>query len=235
VSAERRQAIREITIDVLKAARTDAADRVYPTPILPWRRERPLPAIGVYTLDERGTPMTLGGSNMGPFQFRQSLELRIEVVVELPTDADQTPDERLRLDTAVPLDRLCAQVERATRRNPDWYIPCDSIEGIEAWWTHQELGRVEDTDRRTAAAIVTALVNYTDIDEPEIADRLEDVGIAVDVIDPAADPNTTGHPTEPPPHYPGGYPGPDGRIEVEFNVPGPGQPPFWPPDASRED
>jgi hypothetical protein len=229
MSAARRAAIRQITVDVLKAARTDAADRVYPTAILPWRRERPLPAIGVYTLDERGTPLTTGGvANSGPFQLHQTLELRIEVLVELPTESSLTPEERLRLDTAVPLDALCEQVEAATRRNPDWYTPCESFDGLEGWLTRQELGRVEDTDRRTAAAIITASVAYTDIDEPTIVDRLEVVGFTVDVIDPAADPNVDGHPTTPPDGYPGGYPGPDGRIEVTFDVPRPTDPPLWP-------
>jgi len=226
MSAARRQAIREITLDVLKVARTLAEDRVYPTPILPWRRERPLPAIGVYTLDERGTPITAGLANAGPFQLQQALELRIEVLIELATDPAQTADERLRLDTCAPLDVLCEQIERATRRNPDWYTPCDGIDAIASWSTHQELGRVEETDRRTAAATITALVTYTDIDEPEIEDPLLRVHVKVDVIDPAADPNTP--PVWPPDGYPGGYPGPDGRIEVEFDVPGPDDPPFWP-------
>jgi len=227
MSAARRQAIREITLDVLKAARTAAEDRVYPTPILPWRRERPLPAIGVYTLDERGTPISGSGvANAGPFQFHQSLELRIEVLTELETDPATTADERLRLDTCVPLDMLCEQIERATRRNPNWYLPCDGIDALEGWATHQELARVDESDRRTAAATITATVTYTDIDEPEIEDKLEQVHVRVDVIDPAADPNTP--PVWPPDGYPGGYPGPDGRIEVEFTVPGPEDPPFWP-------
>jgi len=226
MSAARRQAIREITLDVLKAARTAAEDRVYPTPILPWRRERPLPAIGVYTLDERGTPITAGVSNAGPFQLHQALELRIEVLVELETDAATTADERLRLDTCAPLDALCEQIERATRRNPNWYLPCESLDALDGWNTHQELARVDESDRRTAAATITATVSYTDIDEPEIDDKLEQVHVRVDVIDPAADPNTP--PVWPPDGYPGGYPGPDGRIEVEFYVPGPEDPPFWP-------
>jgi hypothetical protein len=235
MSAARRQAIRTITVDVLKAARTDADVRVYPTPIIPQRRDRPLPAIGVYTLDERGTPLAPGVSNSGPFQFHQTLDLRIEVLVELPTDSSLSPADRLELDTCATLDRLCDQIERATRRNPDWYTPCDGPDGLDSWTTHQELGRVEDTDRRTAAAIITGLVTYTDIDEPDILDELQLVRTGVDVIDPAADPNTTGHPTDPPAGYPGGYPGPDGRIEVQFDVPGPGDPPLWPATRAKGD
>jgi hypothetical protein len=223
-----RTLIRNTTVAILKAANTAAGDRVYPSPILPWRRERPLPAIGVYTQGERSTP--LNGGMSGPFQLRQSLDLTIECVVELPTDATLTPDDRLRLDTAAPLDALCAEVTRALLPNPLWYGAgtVEGFDGLEGWATRIELGRVEDTDRRTAAAIIYAIPTYVCIAEPTIDDRLEVVGILVDMIDPAADPNTTGHPTTPPDGYPGGYPGPDGRIELELVVPGPNDPPLWP-------
>jgi hypothetical protein len=51
----RRQRIRDTTVALLTAAGTAAGDRVYPTKIAPWRRELPLPAIGVSTLHERGS------------------------------------------------------------------------------------------------------------------------------------------------------------------------------------
>ena len=216
----RRRVMRDLTIACLMNA-TDAADRVYPTPIVPWRRERPLPAIGVYTLGERAVPLGLG--NMGPIQLRQSLTITIEALVEQLTDNTQTPDDRLRIDTATPLDTLCAQISCALLPNPTWLDP---IEGLERWETRIELGRVDETERRTAAATITATVNYTCIAEPVIADYLGTVWLDVDVIDPAADPNTTGHPTTPPDGYPGGYPGPDGRIEVQFPV-------TLPPPTSR--
>src|SRR4029077_7446554 len=97
----RRRRMRDLTIACL-VNQTDALDRVYPTPVLPWRRERPLPAIGVYTLNERAVPLGLG--NMGPMQLRQSLTITIEALVELLADETATADERLRLDTATPLD-----------------------------------------------------------------------------------------------------------------------------------
>jgi hypothetical protein len=223
-----RTIIRDTTVAILKAAATAAGDRVYPTAIVPWRRERPLPAIGVYTLGERSAP--LNGGFSGPFQLRQSLELTIECLVELPTDATLTPDERLRLDTSAPIDALCGEVTRALLPNPLWYGAGkpEGFDGLEGWATRIELGRVEDTDRRTAAAIITATPSYMCVAEPTIDDRLEVVGFGVDMIDPAADPNTEGHPTTPPDGYPGGYPGPDGRIELEFVVPRPTDPPLWP-------
>jgi hypothetical protein len=61
------------------------------------------------------------------------------------------------------------------------------------------------------------------------------VRLHVDVIDPAADPNT-GEPGTPPNvegGYPGGYPGPDGRVEAEFEVVNPEPPEGWtPPPAT---
>jgi hypothetical protein len=208
----RRRTMRDATLAAL-LNQTNAADRVYPTPILPWRRERPLPAIGVYTLGERATP--LGGvGNMGPFQLRQSLDITIEALVEVLTDETLDADARLRLDTQTPLDELCAQISCALLPNVAWRNP---IEGLERWETRVELARVDEADRRTAAATITATVNYTCIAEPIIADQFLRSWFDVDVIDPAADPNTTGHPTDPP-GYPGGYPGPDGRVEVQFAV-----------------
>src|SRR5262245_65579516 len=78
--------LREATIARL-LDRTDAGDRVYPTPILPWRRERPLPAIGVYTLAERGTPF--GQGNMSAIQLRESCDLTVEILVELVSRSEE--------------------------------------------------------------------------------------------------------------------------------------------------
>jgi hypothetical protein len=220
----RRQHIREHTVAVLQAAQTAAGDRVYPSPVLPWRRERPLPAIGVYTKDERGVAPD-GRGHSGPFQLRQSLELVIEALVELPTEAELTQDERLRLDTQAPLDALCAQISVALLSNPDWYAPIGEwppplFDGLPARATRVEFGRVENTDRRTAAATITHTVTYGCVAEPNIKDDFLVAFFDVDVIDPAADPNIK-------------YPGPDGRIEVTFTAPGPRDPPLWPVDVTE--
>jgi hypothetical protein len=227
-----RQLIRERTVTLLTGA-TAAGSRVYPTPILPWRRERMLPAIGVYTLHEGST--ALGES--GPYQFRQTLDLVIEVLTEYVMPTDATADARLFVDTQAPLDDLCEEIETALQGTVDWYLlPPDAagkravlFEKVDRWETRIELGRVEDTDRRTAAATITAPIVFTCINDPAIVDRYERMHVDVDFIDPAADPNTTGHPTTPPDGYPGGYPGPDGRIEHTFDLPRPSDPPFWPP------
>jgi hypothetical protein len=226
--------LRDLAVTAL-LGKTLAGDRVYPTPVVPWRRERPLPAIGVYTFAERGVP--LGGlGNMGPIQLRQSCELTIEALVEVVTDPALDAEARLRLDTAVPLDQLCAQISvllsQAFVMDPAWLA---AIEGLERWERRYDVPRVDEADRRTIAATLTATLNYTCIAEPVITDKFLTAWFDVDVIDPAADPNVTGHPTEPPAGYPGGYPGPDGRIEVEFHVPPPGAPPLWPPDPPVEE
>ena len=63
---------------------------------------------------------------------------------------------------------------------------------------------------------------------------LEQVLLMIDAIDPAADPNTTGHPVDPPDGYPGGYPGPDGRIEIGamIELPEEPTPPTPPPETA---
>jgi hypothetical protein len=233
-----RQIIRERTVALL-TGRTAAGPRVYPTPILPWRRERPLPAIGVYTLNEGSA--ALGTS--GPYQFRQTLDVMIEVLTECVMPASATAEERLFFDVAAPVDALCEEIEAVLLDTPDWYLAApDPVTGhrdilfetATRWPTRIELGRVEDTDRRTAAATITAPVVFTCIHEPAIPDRYERMHVDVDMIDPGADPNTTGHPTTPPNGYPGGYPGPDGRIELTLDLPRPTDPPFWPPTSEEE-
>lgn len=228
----RRQTIREHTVAILQAAGTAAGDRVYPTPILPWRRERPLPAIGVYTLEERGVAPDGKGVN-GPFQLTQSLQLVLDVIVELPTDPSQDQEERLSLDTQAPLDELCAQITLALLTNPAWYNPNRKppplFDGLQSRTTHGVPGPVDKTDRRTMAARITHVLLYGCVAEPLLVDPWEPPGTEppgvtpllrlsffdVDVIDPAADPNIR-------------YPGPDGRIEVRFKAPGPKDPPLWP-------
>lgn len=211
-----RRTLRDLTIASL-LNQTDAGDRVYPTPILPWRRDRPVPAIGVYTLRERGVPP--GQGNLTAIQLRMSTEITIEAVVEVATDETQTADDRQRIDTASPLDQLCAQIQvtlsQAFLTQSPWI---DATEGIESLDTRIDLARVDESERRTAAATIVWVVNWSCIADPVIVDDFLTAWLDVDVIDPAADPNTTGHPTTPPDGYPGGYPGPDGRTEVQFNV-----------------
>jgi hypothetical protein len=214
-----RQVVRERTVAQLMG-RTAAGDRVYPSRVVPYRREQPLPAISVYTLAEVGVPL----GNMSAFQFQESLQLTIEAVVERETAEGDTADARLRADVCAPLDALCAEIEQALWPNFTWY-DC-MISGAERKEWRLDLGAPNETDRRTAAATLAATLNYADIYEPTIVDNFETLWLEFDVIDPAADPNVDGHPTAPPDGYPGGYPGPDGRIELAVRVPKDGT--LWP-------
>jgi hypothetical protein len=207
-----RQYIREQTVAALRGE-TDAETRVYTSPVLPLRRERPLPALSVYTLNDVVTP--LGDSSA--WELQHALDLVVEVVVELQTDPDWTEEQRLAADVCAPLDRLCEQVEQCLYYNPQWYVPLKL--DVSRAGTRITIGQVQDTDRRTASAVLTYTVVYVEIVEPDLVDDLLAVDLQVDVIDPAADPNVDGHPTTPPDGYPGGYPGPDGRIEVHLRVP----------------
>jgi hypothetical protein len=219
-----RQVIRDTTVALL-SGQTDAETRVYTSPVLPLRRERPLPTLSVYTLNEVTTP--LGES--GPFELQHDLDLSIECVVELATPPDWTEEQRLKADVCAPLDRLCEQVDRCLQYNVNWYQPLKL--DIVRRTTRTTVGQVSETDRRTATAVMIYTVVYTEIVEPDIPDELLYVDLQVDVIDPACDPNTEGHPTDPPDGYPGGCPGPDGRIEVHLRVPKTGT--LWPVLSAR--
>src|SRR5215813_14224076 len=183
-----RQEIRLATVAVL-SGRTAAGDRVYPTQILPWRRPLPLPAIGVYTLEERGEAVGAGLEGAA----------------------------RLMVDSAAPLDALCEEVVQTLLRTPAWYKRATAVggrlqrfEAVPRLDTTQTPGRVEDTDQRTMAAQIQATVTYT-CEYPPYVDEVDLCRVCVDfdVIEPAADPNVK-------------FPGPDGRIEVELEIPRPG-------------
>src|SRR5215475_9465266 len=208
-----RQDIRLATIAAL-TGKTAAGDRVYPTPILPWRRDWPLPAIGVYTTEEAGEG--IDGGIVGAFQFRYSLRLQIECVVATPGDAQLDPVSRLMVDSQADLDALLEDVTTNLLCNPDWYRKldptspsgwCMRFEGVERWDTTCSLARVEDSDVRTMSGQIAATLTYERHYDPvEVLDDLCRVDLDVDVIDPAADPNVQ-------------YPGPDGRIEVALVIP----------------
>lgn len=215
-----RQRIRDTTIALLKAAQTAAGDRVYPSPVAPYRRDRPLPAIGVYTLREESSPLGSSPSNSGPFQLQQTLDLAIELLVELPTEAALDAAGRLALDTAAPLDALCAQVSLALLPNPLWRGPSASgFEGLNGWSTRCEFGSPTETDRRTAVAVITASCVYSVVAEPTITDHFLRAFFDVDFI--------------------GDSGAPDGIIDAVFHVPrrppgdvGPFDEPLWPDEET---
>jgi|SRR5215813_7467923 len=209
-----RQEIRLATVAVL-SGRTAAGDRVYPTQILPWRRPLPLPAIGVYTLEERGE--AVGAGLEGAWMMHYTLTLAIDVLVSTEVAAELEPAARLMVDSAAPLDALCEEVVQTLLRTPAWYKRATAVggrlqrfEAVPRLDTTQTPGRVEDTDQRTMAAQIQATVTYT-CEYPPYVDEVDLCRVCVDfdVIEPAADPNVK-------------FPGPDGRIEVELEIPRPG-------------
>jgi hypothetical protein len=147
------------------------------------------------------------------------LSLVVEALVEIVTEPEMTPDDLLRIDSQAPLDDFCAEITLALLTNPEWYAPRGTwppplFDGLQSRTTHVEFGRVDRTDRRTAAAKMTHALLYGCVAEPVVRDKLLHAFFDVDVIDPAADPNIR-------------YPGPDGRIEVRFTAPGPRDAPWW--------
>jgi hypothetical protein len=193
------QLIRNLTRQVLTDA-TDAGPRVYGSPILPLRRDRPLPALSVYTLNDAQEP--LGES--GPYQLRHHLDIVIEAVTELATDPSQTADDRLQLDACAPVDALVEQVKETLYPNPLWYGAL-KLSPIHRIVERREFANIIDSDRRTAAAIITLTVVYDEIFEPNPPDFFYLGMVGVDMIKPF-NPNLAPI-------------GPDGQIDVTVRIP----------------
>jgi hypothetical protein len=117
------------------------------------------------------------------------------------------------------LDLYCEAVEIKLMQSQAWLCNVSLIPSIDTLFESDVQGEM-----RTTTASITFTMKYlpagitgipviTDSNGDPLGD-LESVMLRIDAIDPAADPNTAGHPTDPPDGYPGGYPGPDGRIEM---------------------
>jgi len=143
--------------------------------------------------------------------------LSIQVIVESGSDPE----------TADILDVLCSHALHALFVDPRWNRMA-RVSDITTDITLDDSGEM-----RTATASILMSVEYTDCmmrdygtwgegddgtKNPEGAADFKSIRFGIDVIDPAADPNTAEYPNPPnvgPPHgYEGGYPGPDGRIEI---------------------
>ena len=131
-------------------------------------------------------------------------QLKIQVVTEAtsdPTAADRT-------------DQYCALIEAALQSDVQWLKLAPMVEGIE---TTVELDG--EGEQRTVTATMDWQVKYQDCVQRDYRDDLKSLLLELDFIDPPADPNTEGHPTDPAEGgYPGGYPGPDGRVEVRVEI-----------------
>jgi hypothetical protein len=181
-----------------------AFPRVYDSRLPQLKREH-LPAIRVYTnaVNEVGRSMSIP-------DFQSTAHLLIQIVCEDITDAA----------IAETTDAYCEMVKARLLCDPIWLQLFERVDSIDL-----EVDRHVEGEWRLTAATLDFGLRYSTSYEPVVPDWLTTMDVAVDVIDPAADPNR-GAPGTPPNvegGYPGGYPGPDGRIEVGWRtlMPGP--------------
>lgn len=169
----------------------------------PPMRRNLLPAVRIFNFqDNRSNASTF--HDTGDFEGR--LTLRIQVIVE--DNSDPHVSDRL--------DWLCWLVETALLSDPRFRRDLRRVESIDTSIDLDVAGEL-----RMATASMDFLVHYADCIELVIPDELKRIRFRLDFIDPPADPNT-GPPGTPPNvegGYRGGFPGPDGRIENEFEVP----------------
>ena len=187
--------LRKETVSRL-AGLTTIFPRVYDSRLPQLKREL-LPAVRVYT-----DSISHAGRSISIPDFKSTAHLLIQIVCEDITDAL----------IAERLDTYCEVVKARLMGDGSWLQLFERIATIDTAIERN----VEGEWRQTTATLDFAL-EYSCSWEPVVPDWLATVGIKVDVIDPAADPNR-GEPGTPPNvdgGYPGGYPGPDGRIEVE--------------------
>jgi hypothetical protein len=92
-----RQAIREAVVTALRAANTNAQQRVYETRVIQWR-PADLPAIAVYTLEE-----TSQIRNAAPRELVRTVQLAIEAAVVQKNGSNVDDD----------MDSIAQQIERA--------------------------------------------------------------------------------------------------------------------------
>lgn len=165
-----RRAFRDDVVTRLKAAAVVPAERVYPTRTPPLRIEK-LPAVCVYTLEERGVSIAEGGHPV----FRNTLTLAIEVVTTAEKDEE--------LDEAC--DDLCEKVERALLNDPKFGEP---FEQIGAFNTEIALG--EEGEKRFICARLVFDLTYVTEYPPTLGEdsNFGGVNVRIDARDPA-DPN----------------------------------------------
>ena len=179
---------------------------------MPVIRRDLLPCVRIYTAGDQRASISQMNSTSG--YIGQSL-LTVQVTVEAAADPAASDL----------LDLYCEAVEIKLLQSQDWLCNISLINSIDTLFETDVQGEM-----RTTTASITFALKYQDlagvtgVPVSPLPD-LESVLMMIDVIDPAADPNTTGHPTTPPDGYPGGYPGPDGRIEVKALIPIPVEPP----------
>lgn len=180
-----RARIRADALARLLAADTAAGEHVFASRVTPYLI-KDLPALCVYTLSDRGTS---GDAAQVP-EFATITTLTVEARVAHEDGWDDA------------LDSLCEEVEAALLEAGDFVGQFDRVAAFNTAVSFDDGG-----EHPLALAVMTFDLAYTMTYAPRVTDALEAVGLRVDVIDPAADPNIS-------------YPGPDGRIEAgaDWNI-----------------
>lgn len=173
---------------------------------LPQLKRELLPAVRVYT-----TSQNMVGLSLSIPDFRTTAHLLVQIVCEDITDAL----------IAERIDRYVEIVKARLLTDGEWLQLFERVLSIDT-----DVERNIEGESRLTYATLDFAVQYTCAWETYVPDWLESLDIRVDVIDPAADPNTG--PFGTPPNveggYRGGYPGPDGRIEVDARFLNPNPP-----------
>jgi hypothetical protein len=193
--------IRQETVERLAQLRPALFREVFDSRQPQLKREM-LPAVRVYTSS------TSQGLSISIPEFRTTTSLVVQICAEDVTDAA----------TALRVDELAEAVKVRLLCDPWWLRLFERVDSIDT-----EVDRNIEGEWRTSICTLTFHLQCTEAYQYEPPDWLEKIHLDVDVIDPAADPNT-GPPGTPPNvegGYVGGHPGPDGRIEVaaEFLTP----------------
>jgi len=186
-----RTTVRAATVASLIAAGTSAAGRVFPGR----GRElsdKEMPGIVVSTPSGISTKDSVGG---GPsFQRVDQVVVECYLSQDLSLVGASTPDERDEL-LVVALDDFEQEAIDALMCDPVWLGHFASVEGIRV--QQGEGITMTETNRRRGASLVTFDVKFRVTYEAPKLDPLDEIGLAVDMIDPQSTP-----------------PGPDGLIDI---------------------
>ena len=156
------------------------------------------PAINVFTPSMPGRSRAGGGVNIPDFDYE--LTVRIDIHVSASKGwADE-------------LDDLCEVVTEKVFRDAA-FLKEINVSGFSSHST--EIEASGEGDKIVAVAMMEFVLNFSGSYPPVIEDDLKTLNVDVDSID-IADPNT-GHENEVG-GYPGGNPGPDGRIEANMKI-----------------
>jgi len=192
-----RKRIRSITISQLEAAGIVAGGRVYNSRVYPIAATD-CPALNVFTPSETGKN-DRGVRHVPTFERELTLRVDIHIAAKSDTWADAGDD-------------LAEGVIAALMQDPD-FIASLGISNFSFQNTNiQASGEGADS---VATIMLEFGLAYDEFYEPTVSDAFEATDIGLDAIDPA-DANT-GHEDDPG-GYPGGSPGPDGRIEGHISA-----------------